>query len=118
MFNGDEMSSGGKEVRSWYCTDRKCGGVIGYIVAGELHVADTVDPSAIRSQGNSLILHCPKCGTEKVWFSSSPLVRSLEQFLETMSSIISKRAVNTVHKELTSLIENEVAKHINERGEE
>ena len=106
------------ETKKWYCTNRKCGGVIGYIVAGELHVADTVDPSAIRSQGNSLILHCPKCGTEKVWFSSSPLVRSLEQFLETMSYIISKRAVNTVHKELTSLIENEVAKHINERGEE
>lgn len=98
------------ELKKWYCTDRSCGGVIGYIVAGELNLSDTVDPSSVKTQGNSLVLECPKCGQKKVWFSSSPLVRSLEQFLETMSYIISKRAVNTVHKELTSLIEEEVRK--------
>jgi len=97
-----------EELKKWYCTDRKCGGVIGYIVAGELHIADDVDPSTTRTQGNSLILQCPKCANEKVWFSSSPLVRSLEQFLDTMSYIISKRAVNTVHRELNSILEQEL----------
>ena len=103
-----------EEIKSWYCTDRKCGGVIGHIVAGELHLADTVDPSTVRSQGNSLILECPVCGTSKVWFSSSPLVRSLEQFLDTFSYIIAKRAVNIVHKELNTFIKEEVEKHIKE----
>lgn len=102
------------ETKKWYCTDRKCGGVIGHIIAGELHLADTVDPSATRTQGNSLILQCPNCSEEKVWFSSSPLVRSLEQFLDTMSYIVSKRAVNTVHRELTTLIEDEVEKKFKE----
>ena len=97
-----------EETKHWYCTDRKCGGVIGHIIAGELHIADTVDPSTIRTQGNSLILQCPRCSSDKVWFSSSPLVRSLEQFLDTMSYIISKRAVNTVHKELTTMVREEV----------
>ncbi|HDK27609.1 MAG TPA: hypothetical protein ENG48_11070 [Candidatus Atribacteria bacterium] len=103
-----------EEAKKWYCTDRKCGGVIGHIIAGELHLADTVDPSSVRTQGNSLILECPNCGEQKVWFSSSPLVRSLEQFLDTMSYIVSKRAVNTVHKELTTLIDETVEKKLKE----
>jgi len=101
-----------EEMKKWYCTDRKCGGVIGHIVAGELHIADTVDPSTIKTQGNSLILECPKCGESKIWYSSSPLVRSLEQFLDAMSYVVTKRAVNVVHKELTSLVESEVEKQI------
>lgn len=100
------------ELQSWYCTDRNCGGVIGHIVAGELHLADNVDPSSVRSQGNSLIIECPKCGSTKVWYSSSPLVRSLEQFLDSVAYIVSRRAVNTVHKELTTLIEKEVERQI------
>jgi len=103
-----------EEMKSWYCTDRKCGGIIGHIVAGELHISDTVDPSTIRTQGNSLILECPKCSETKVWFSSSPLVRSLEQFLDTMSYIISKRAVNVVHKQLTDMVAEEIEKQIKE----
>jgi len=96
------------ELKQWYCTNRSCGGVIGTIVAGELHLEDTVDPSAVRTQGNSLILQCPKCANEKIWFSSSPLVRSLEQFLDSFSYVISRRAVNIVHKELISIIDDEV----------
>jgi len=88
------------ELKRWYCTDRACGATLGFILGGELTLADTVDPSIVRSSGNSMIIHCPKCNNEKVWYSSSPLVRSLEQFLDTLSYIIARRALNIIHKEL------------------
>ena len=92
------------ELKKWYCTDRECGEVIGFIAGGELSLADTVNPSSVRSSGNSMVLRCPKCGNEKIWYSSSPLVRSLEQFLDTMAYIISKRALNIIHKDLNEIV--------------
>lgn len=89
-----------KGFPGWYCVDSQCDKVLGHIVGGELHVSDRVDPSSIRSRGNGLIIECPECGTKKIWYSSSPLVRSLEQFLETMAELIARRALNIIHTEL------------------
>lgn len=91
------------ETKPWYCVDRECGGEIGYIIGGELHLASTVDPSEIRTQGNSLLTHCPKCGKEKTWYSSSALVRAMEQLLDASSYIVARRAVKVFHKELTEI---------------
>lgn len=98
---------GERHSSPWYCVDRDCGGEIGYIIAGELHLADTVNPSELKTSGNSLITQCPKCGKEKTWYSSSPIVRALEQLLDATSYVVAKRAVKTVQRELEHVIDSE-----------
>lgn len=92
-----------KEFPSWYCVNSTCDEVLGHIVVGEIHLADTIDPGTVESRGNGMIISCPKCGTKKVWYSSSPLVRSLEQFINVLSEIIAKRSLNIIHKDLREI---------------
>jgi len=81
----------------WLCVNNDCNHALGFVSGGEFTPADDVMPSDISTRGSNLILKCPECGTIKTWYTSDPLVRTMNQLIEVMADSVAKRAIHTLH---------------------
>lgn len=81
----------------WLCVNNECNHILGYVNGGEFNPADDLIPSEISTRGANLIVKCPECGTVKTWYTSDPLVRTLNQLIEVMSEQMAKRAIRSIH---------------------
>ena len=57
-----------KKPTSWYCSNKPCGNVLGYVASNELVVEISGAVANINTNGVSIVVTCAKCGTAKVWY--------------------------------------------------
>lgn len=91
----NEMSEKTYRDTSWYCTDRDCGEVLGTVIGRELMLNGNI--KAI-TDGPNLIVTCPKCGRNKVYYNSDPLVRAVFQLIDALVSAFASRAVKQMYR--------------------
>lgn len=81
----------------WMCVNNECNHILGFVNGGEFTPSDDIIPSDISTKGSNLIIKCPKCGTVKTWYTSDPMVRTLNQLIEVMADQMAKRAIHSIH---------------------
>lgn len=86
---------------AWTCIS--CSAELGEVVAGELVVL--VPAKNARTRGVNLVLTCPKCGAEKVWYSSDPIVRAVYQLVDAITGVAARRMVEVTSRELMNRLE-------------
>jgi len=72
----------------WYCV--QCSEVLGTTVANEL----TTNPGVVVStRGANLLVNCPKCFAQKVWYPNDQIVRAVYQMIDAFASVAVARMV-------------------------
>jgi hypothetical protein len=83
--------------KQWRCIGEECSEVLGILEGNELRVGASV-PTITRM--SNLVLTCPECGTQKIWYSSDPIVRAAYQIVDTLASEFARRSVQHFGKHL------------------
>lgn len=83
----------------WLCV--QCSAKLGNVYGGEFY--PSVDGKNIQTRGVNLAIVCPSCGATKVWFTSDPIVRSINQLIVAISEEAARAMVNSASRELHKL---------------
>ena len=83
-------------ISNWLCI--ACGHVLGEVLGGELSVSAAV--IKIRTRGPNMVVVCPSCGAEKVWFTSDTITRAMHQLVEAIATVAARRMVEIASKEM------------------
>lgn len=78
----------------WSCV--KCSAPLGSVFGGEFIPTDSVPSKNLRTSGPNLIVTCPNCGAQKTWYTADPIVRSLYQLIDVVSTAVVARIVRQV----------------------
>lgn len=82
-------------VTNWVCIH--CEHVLGEVHGGELLIR--VPDGHSRTRGANLVLTCPNCKAEKVWYTADPIVRALYQLTDAVATQAAKRMVEAVSQQ-------------------
>lgn len=85
-----------KKIIEWYCINHSCGEVIGNVLGSELLVNKQHNVESVQSRGPNLVVKCGNCGTQKVWYTSDPIVRSIYQLVDATVSIMANRMLKEI----------------------
>lgn len=85
---------------SWVCINNDCGHILGEVIGGEFQPASDVCGDHLKTRGPNLVVACPNCDTVKVWYTADPLNRAIHQLIDTTVSVIVKRAVPEISREM------------------
>lgn len=73
----------------WFCVE--CNHVLGHVVGREFTPAETVPHSNIHTRGVDLSVTCPQCSKVKIWYTSDPINRALNQLIDAITSALVMR---------------------------
>ena len=82
----------------WYCIS--CNRVLGEVLGGEFKPAENISGDSIQTRGPNLVVTCPDCGTQKVWYTADPIVRAMYQLVDAIVTVAANRMVMVVGKRL------------------
>jgi ribosomal protein S27E len=85
-----------KKVIDWYCINHSCGAVLGTVLGSELVVSKDSTVESVQTRGPNLVVKCGSCGTQKVWYTSDPIVRSIYQLVDATVSIMAARMMKEI----------------------
>ena len=75
----------------WHCVD--CDHVLGQVIGRELSPDESVPHSNIRTRGVDLSITCPNCSRVKIWYTSDPVNRAINQLLDALTTAFVNRLV-------------------------
>lgn len=77
-------------VSDWQCIS--CGKVLGVVSGGELRPSGV--PSAnLITRGPNLSVTCDMCSAEKTWYTADPIVRSVYQLVDALSTEMARKMI-------------------------
>lgn len=92
-----------KPNTAWYCANKECGSVLGYVASNELVIdVSSENVLTLNTNGTSLVATCAKCASPKTWYPS----------LE--SSVIG--AENAKKREMSAVVKEAVSRELSKRG--
>jgi len=84
----------------WFCINEECRKVLGEVMGGEFFPGEGIIGKFLQTRGPNLVVTCPECGTQKVWYTADPITRALYQLVDAISTQSAKRMISKV-SELT-----------------
>ena len=87
-----------KRVVDWYCVN--CNTVLGEVLGGEFQPSKNLTGELIQTRGPNLVVTCPDCGAQKVWYTADPIVRAMYQLVDAIVSTSATRMVHAVGRKL------------------
>ncbi len=84
----------------WYCINEDCRHELGSVLGGEYYPADSILGGNLQTRGPNLVVRCPECDTQKVWYTADPITRAMYQLVDAVATQGARRMVKTV-SELT-----------------
>ncbi len=79
----------------WYCINEDCRYELGSVLGGEYYPADSVSGGHLQTRGPNLVVKCPGCGTQKVWYTADPITRAMYQLVDAVATQGARRMVKT-----------------------
>jgi len=86
------MSSGS----TWYCINETCKHELGNVLGGEYYPAASVTGEHLQTRGPNLVVRCPECSTQKVWYTADPITRAIYQLVDAVATQAARRMVSKV----------------------
>ncbi len=88
------------KTSDWRCINEQCGRTLGRVFGGEYQPSDDFSASKVQTRGPNLVITCPDCGTQKVWYTADPITRAMYQLVDAIATQGAKRMIRKV-SELT-----------------
>lgn len=80
-----------RKTSPWYCVS--CSHILGDVVGGEFQGGADLAGNAFVTRGPNLVVTCPECGAQKVWYTADPITRALYNLVDATVSVAAKQAM-------------------------
>lgn len=84
----------------WYCINEDCKHGLGNVLGGEYYPGEDISGEQLQTRGPNLVVKCPECETQKVWYTADPITRALYQLIDAIATQAARRMISKV-SELT-----------------
>ncbi len=78
----------------WYCINEDCKQELGNVLGGEYYPAENISGGQLQTRGPNLVVKCPECQTQKVWYTADPITRAMYQLIDAIATQGARRMVS------------------------